>query len=253
MPRSGSQSSIEPPTAPASAARVTASAASSGAGPYPFSMSTETGRSVAPRERRGVLHHLVERDVAVEAPEREREPGARGRQRLEAERRQHLRGAGVPRVRDDERLAFVQCAELLGLALLGLLGHGRLRSSLDPWILLKRQAGRFVRPGLRPARAGSISANVLYALFYETPRAAPRGRRIHDCPPRMLQAVQRRGKLRMIGTFGDPQTEGAMGIFTTREAAEAFAGEDPFVANGVVGNWYIREWDEVFSRDAAAV
>src|SRR3954453_7002735 len=38
---------MEPPTAPASAARGIASAASSGAGPCPFSRSTETGRSVA--------------------------------------------------------------------------------------------------------------------------------------------------------------------------------------------------------------
>jgi hypothetical protein len=51
--------------------------------------------------------HLVQRDVTVGAPEREREPGAGGRERLEAEPRQHLRRAGVPGIRDDERLARV--------------------------------------------------------------------------------------------------------------------------------------------------
>ena len=36
-----------------------------------------------------------------------------------------------------------------------------------------------------------------------------------------------------------------MAIFTTREAAEEFVEGDPFVLNGVVSNWPIREWDEV--------
>ena len=49
----------------------------------------------------------------------------------------------------------------------------------------------------------------------------------------------------MIGTFGDPQAEGSMGIFTTRAAAEEFVREDPFVLNGVVESWTIREWREV--------
>jgi hypothetical protein len=38
-----------------------------------------------------------------------------------------------------------------------------------------------------------------------------------------------------------------MGLFTTREAAEEFVKEDPFVVNGVVGRWRIREWADVFS------
>ena len=36
-----------------------------------------------------------------------------------------------------------------------------------------------------------------------------------------------------------------MGIFTTREAAEKFAAGDPFVLNGVVTGWLVREWMEV--------
>lgn len=57
------------------------------------------------------------------------------------------------------------------------------------------------------------------------------------------------GTLLMIGTFGDPQAEGAMAIFTTREAAEAFVAGDPFVAEGVVARWQIREWDEVLAGE----
>ncbi|CAM3577589.1 YCII-related domain-containing protein [Kibdelosporangium persicum] len=33
-------------------------------------------------------------------------------------------------------------------------------------------------------------------------------------------------------------------MFTTREAAEEFAKGDPFVVNGVIRNWFVRDWDE---------
>ena len=56
-----------------------------------------------------------------------------------------------------------------------------------------------------------------------------------------------RGDLLMIGTFADPQQDGAMGIFPTREAAEEFVREDPFVVHGVVRAWHIREWNEVLA------
>ncbi len=51
----------------------------------------------------------------------------------------------------------------------------------------------------------------------------------------------------MIGTFANPQDEGSMAIFTTREAAEAFARSDPFVLKGVVRRWSIREWNEAIA------
>ena len=52
-----------------------------------------------------------------------------------------------------------------------------------------------------------------------------------------------RGELLQIGTFEDPQTQGSMAIFSTREAAEAFVAGDPFVANGVVARHEIRGWN----------
>ncbi|MBD0281298.1 MAG: hypothetical protein ICV69_03775 [Thermoleophilaceae bacterium] len=60
-----------------------------------------------------------------------------------------------------------------------------------------------------------------------------------------LDDFHARGDLLMVGTFGDPQEEGSMAIFTSREAAEEFVRGDPFVLNGVVRDWQIREWDEV--------
>jgi len=35
-----------------------------------------------------------------------------------------------------------------------------------------------------------------------------------------------------------------MGIFRTREAAEAFAKEDPFVLEGLVKPYVIRDWND---------
>ena len=55
------------------------------------------------------------------------------------------------------------------------------------------------------------------------------------------------GSLLMIGTFGNPQDEGSMAVFTTREAAEEFARTDPFVLHGVVRRWHVQAWNEVLS------
>jgi hypothetical protein len=54
------------------------------------------------------------------------------------------------------------------------------------------------------------------------------------------------GRLLMIGPFTD-EPAGALGVFSTREAAEEFVRVDPFVQNGIVASWSIREWNEVLS------
>ena len=56
-----------------------------------------------------------------------------------------------------------------------------------------------------------------------------------------------RGVLVGIGLFADPQRDGAMALFTTRKAAEEFATDDPFVTNGVVESWHIKEWNDIFA------
>ena len=57
------------------------------------------------------------------------------------------------------------------------------------------------------------------------------------------QEFMRRGVLLTLGPFTD--RGGSMAVFTTREAAEEFATADPFVLNGVVSAWQIREWNAV--------
>lgn len=57
------------------------------------------------------------------------------------------------------------------------------------------------------------------------------------------------GTLLMAGAFlknpGEPLS--TMAILTSREAAEEYAKGDPFVLNGMVANWYIREWANILT------
>jgi uncharacterized protein YciI len=59
-----------------------------------------------------------------------------------------------------------------------------------------------------------------------------------------LQEYKARGELLLVGTFADPQVDGSMAIFDTREGAESFAAGDPFVLQGVVRSWTVKEWFE---------
>jgi uncharacterized protein len=87
-----------------------------------------------------------------------------------------------------------------------------------------------------------------YVLFYESGDDVATNAPPHFPAHRVrLQEFHARGDLLMVGTFGDPQNEGSMSIFTSREAAEEFAKDDPFVLNNVVRAWHIREWNEVLA------
>ena len=59
----------------------------------------------------------------------------------------------------------------------------------------------------------------------------------------------RQGTLLMAGAFLDHPAEplSTMAVLTTREAAEAYIQGDPFVLNGMVQKWYIREWANMFA------
>lgn len=50
-----------------------------------------------------------------------------------------------------------------------------------------------------------------------------------------------RGEVIGIGPFAD---RGNMAIFKTREAAEQFVKEDPFILEGLVKSFTIREWND---------
>lgn len=60
-----------------------------------------------------------------------------------------------------------------------------------------------------------------------------------------LDEFHDRGVLIAAGPLGNPP-DGAMAIFTTREAAEEFIAGDPFVTNGLVKSWRLVEWKPAF-------
>ncbi len=85
-----------------------------------------------------------------------------------------------------------------------------------------------------------------YVLLYETaPNALGKAMELFPAHQRHYEPYAERGELLGLGTFGDPQTEGSMAIFSTREAAEQFVKDDPFVTEGVVGRLHVRDWDDV--------
>ena len=59
-----------------------------------------------------------------------------------------------------------------------------------------------------------------------------------------------RGELVVAGAFADP-VDGAAFVFSVEERArvEAFVAADPYVANGLVPSWRIREWTVVIGGD----
>jgi uncharacterized protein len=85
------------------------------------------------------------------------------------------------------------------------------------------------------------------AMFYELASDGLSRVPAHiDAHRARLREFHERGVLLMAGPFANP-TEGALGIFTSREAAEEFIQGDPFVVNGVVGKWRLVEWNEVLA------
>jgi uncharacterized protein len=87
-----------------------------------------------------------------------------------------------------------------------------------------------------------------YVLFYESADDVLTRAPVHFAAHNArLQEFHSRGDILMVGTFGDPQEQGSMAIFPTRAAAEAFVDGDPFVREGVVRRWEIRDWNEVLA------
>ena len=91
-----------------------------------------------------------------------------------------------------------------------------------------------------------------YLLIYEVvadyvERRAPY-RRQHLALAREAEA---RGELVLAGALANP-ADGAVLLFrgSSPAAAEAFAKSVPYVLNGLVTRWRVREWTTVVGRDA---
>ena len=67
------------------------------------------------------------------------------------------------------------------------------------------------------------------------------------------RAAVARGELVLAGALANPP-DAAIFLFRgdSTSAAEAFARADPYVTNGLVRTWRVREWTTVVGRDAEA-
>jgi uncharacterized protein YciI len=94
-----------------------------------------------------------------------------------------------------------------------------------------------------------------YALFYEAVSdfIARRGT-YRDEHLRMARDAFARGELVLAGALPDPPA-GALLIFQGDgpAAAEAFARQDPYVKNGLITNWRVRNWTVVVGNEPRGV
>lgn len=92
-----------------------------------------------------------------------------------------------------------------------------------------------------------------FLLFYEAgPDYVARRPNFRDLHLQAAWAAHARGELILGGALADP-VDGAVLLFkgSSREVAEGFARVDPYVVNGLVTRWWVREWTTVAGDEAA--
>lgn len=92
-----------------------------------------------------------------------------------------------------------------------------------------------------------------FLLFYDiTPDYLARRADFRGAHLEMAWASHARGELLLGGALVEP-TDGAVLLFKGESAAvaESFAQTDPYVVNGLVSRWKVREWATVAGAEAA--
>ncbi len=93
-----------------------------------------------------------------------------------------------------------------------------------------------------------------YLLFYSFADGyLERRTAFRDAHLRHAWEAQTRGTLLLAGAVADPVDTGLL-LFEADSPApvEAFARADPYVANGLVASWRVREWLTVVGASAAS-
>ena len=92
-----------------------------------------------------------------------------------------------------------------------------------------------------------------YLLIYEVvPDYVERRGQFRDEHLRRAWAASDRGEIVLAGALGNP-VDGAALLFKadSPEVAREFARQDPYVVNGLVTKWQVREWTTVAGSTAA--
>ena len=93
-----------------------------------------------------------------------------------------------------------------------------------------------------------------YLLFYDVvPDYVTRRTPFRSAHLEHARRAVDRGELVLAGALANP-IDGAVLLFrgTSPAVAEAFAAADPYVLNGLVSQWRVREWTTVVGKDAAS-
>jgi uncharacterized protein YciI len=93
-----------------------------------------------------------------------------------------------------------------------------------------------------------------FLLFYEICEDYVGKRaRFRDAHLRYAWNAHDRGELLLAGALANP-VDGAVLLFQgdSSEVATRFASRDPYVVNGLVTGWRVREWTTVAGRDASS-
>jgi uncharacterized protein YciI len=83
-----------------------------------------------------------------------------------------------------------------------------------------------------------------YVLYYQTVEGyIQRREQYRDEHLALAKAAHERGELMLAGALGDP-VESAVLVFKgdSPAIAENFAENDPYVKNGLVEGWHVRQW-----------
>jgi len=94
---------------------------------------------------------------------------------------------------------------------------------------------------------------VHYLLTYDlAPDYLARRGEFRDEHLQLAWDAQARGEIVIAGALADPADQ-ALLLFTgdSPAAAEQFAKADPYVINGLVTGWRVRQWNTVVGTDAA--
>ena len=93
-----------------------------------------------------------------------------------------------------------------------------------------------------------------FLLFYDVaPDYLARRAEFREAHLAKAWAAHARGELVLGGALADP-VDGALLLFAgdSPTVAEAFARDDPYILNGLVTRWRVREWHTVAGETAAA-
>lgn len=91
-----------------------------------------------------------------------------------------------------------------------------------------------------------------YLLFYEVSEDyMARRAEFREAHLKKAWGANERGELVLAGALTNP-IDGALLLFKgeSSEVAERFAKSDPYVLNGLVKRWYVREWTTVAGENA---